>query len=124
VQIYQVEFPVVWADLGDDQGQMSYEPEPGGAINIKIHQRFQGTDWAWLVLFHEMCHAALAVAGTSELIGNGTAEESIVVSLEAVWRALAVAGEQVSKRACRGSKGRTPRARKRSTPKRRRPSRQ
>lgn len=121
--IHGVEFPVVWVDLGDSQqGEMRYEPEPGGVIQIKVHQRFKGTDYAWLVLFHEMCHAALAVSGATAQF-KGQAEEATVLGLEAVWQGLVAVGRQSKKRAaCRGSKGRATRARK-SNPSRRRPSR-
>jgi hypothetical protein len=92
-------FPIEWADLGDDQGEMRYAPEPGGEQWIKVHQRFKGTDYAWLVLFHELVHAALAVSGTSNLIkGGNKGEETLVLSVEAVWQALVAVGKRASKR--------------------------
>jgi hypothetical protein len=125
VEILGVEFPVYWADLGTDAGDMDYEPSPGGTIQIRVHQRFKGTDFAWLVLFHEMTHAALQVAGTTELIrGAKSGEETLVLSIEAVWRALvAVGGRRVSKRASRGAKGRTTGRKRVSTPRSRQSSR-
>jgi vacuolar-type H+-ATPase catalytic subunit A/Vma1 len=117
--VHGIKFPVIYADLGDDQGEMQYEPEPGGQIRIRIHQRFSGTDYAWLVLFHEMCHAALAVSGATAHFGGKT-EEAVVLATEAVWQALvAVASERV---ASRGNKGRATKSRS-STRSARRPSR-
>jgi hypothetical protein len=117
VPIHGVEFPVLWADLGDDQGECLWAPD-AGAVWIKIHHRFRDTDgeplaWAWRVLFHEMIHAAWAVSGISEAFGNKKAEESAVVAAEGAWQGLvAVASKRV---ASRGSKGRTTRTKRRGS---------
>lgn len=125
VLILGVQFPVVFGEFeDDDQGECKYEPEPGGTIQIKIAKRFEGTDWAWLVLAHEMTHAALAVSGATALMGaGGQVEEAVVLATEAVWHGLVAVGKQQAKRvAGRGSKGRTTRTKK-SIPSRRRPGR-
>ncbi len=123
VRVFGVKFPVIFTDLGDDQGECRYEPEPGGVVAIKIHQRFRGQDWAWQVLFHELEHAARMVSGASELLDR-RAEEAVTVASEAVWQVLvAVAGKRVSERASRGAKGRTPRAKQSNRKPRRRPGR-
>lgn len=115
VPIHGVDFPVIWADLGDDQGECLWAPEDG-TVWIKVHQRFRNPDgspqdWAWRVLFHELIHASWAVSGISEAIGNKRAEESQVVAAEAAWQALVAVGKRAGKRAAsRGAKGRTRRS--------------
>jgi hypothetical protein len=102
---------------------MRYAPEPGGEVWIKVHERFRDTDWAWLVLFHELTHAALAVSGASNLIkGGNKGEEALVLATEAVWEALAVAGKQASSKRVGDAKGRTTRTQS-TNPRRRRTGR-
>jgi hypothetical protein len=113
VQIHGTKFPVLWADLGDDQGHCLWAPEDG-QVWIKIHQRFRDpkgkpTAWAWQVLFHEMCHAALAVSGASELLTKRS-EEAAVVAVEAVWQAIRVTSRGAKDRSA-GPKS-NPRARR------------
>jgi hypothetical protein len=105
-----VRFPVRWVDLGEDQGEMSFEPEAGGRTEIRIHERFKDTSWAWQVLYHEMVHASFAVSGLTEIFGVGV-EESVVTATEGAWQGLVALSDHemraASKRvASRGSKGR------------------
>ncbi len=116
-------FPVMWRDLGEGDGEMRCELWAGGDVSILVHQKHKDTDYAWRVLFHEMCHAAWLLSGVSELFGTEANEESVAVASEAVWQALVGAGDKRAvASSVRGSKGRATRTR-RTNPRTKRPSR-